>query len=520
MRHSAEYALAAVVASDDVAARAGQAILIEGGNALEAAVATAAVAAVTSPHLNALGGDAAWMVRPPRGRVRAIEAVGPTGAKASIHAYRDLGQETIPRFGPLAAATVPGLVGGWSFALEMAQAFGGKLPLDLLLSAAITAARTGALVSPDEVQTRLDPALLEQPGFASAYLSDGKPMAAGALRKAEALAATLEQLSRAGLKDFYRGDVARELAADMELLGVPVTREDLRSFQPRWREPLQVATRAGSLFTLPPPSSGITALVAFGIAERLGIDRLDSFAFFHGLIESAKRGLAARDRAFADFDGVEVDHDGMLAPDSLQEQAESLSLTRAAPFHPDVSLAMRAAVIAVTDMNGLTVVLAQSCGTAFGSGCVMPRTGVLLANGASAFSMTERAPFALTPGLRPRTTLAPMIAAFKGGRVAAFGAAGSEAQPQAGAQILARLAAGVSAVEACEAPICTVFRKTADEPAFVHVDERFDGSIARRLRSAGHEVMEAPDIGVSSLTAVVRDGNRIDVAAEGASAGI
>ncbi|HEV2573838.1 MAG TPA: gamma-glutamyltransferase [Beijerinckiaceae bacterium] len=513
-----EFALAAVVAPDDLAARAGQAILIEGGNALEAAVATAAVAAVTSPHLNALGGDGLWLVRPPSGRVRAIEAVGPTGAKASIRAYRDQGQDTIPRLGPLAAATVPGLVGGLIQALDVARALGGKLPLDLLLSAAIAAARTGAPVGVGEAQAPRDALLVEQPGFAAAFMRDGKPLATGTMRTAEALAATLEQLAHAGLNDFYRGDVARELAADMERLGVPVTRADLRSFQPRWREPLQVATRAGTLFAPPPPSQGIATLVGFGIAERLSIDRLDSFAFFHGLIESAKRGIVARDRAFADFDGIDVDHDGLLTPDVLRMQAEALSMERATEMPFEVSWTERSAVIAVTDMTGLTVVLAQSCGTAFGSGCVLPRTGVLLANGATAFSMEERSPFALAPGLRPRTALAPVIAMLKGGRVVSLGASGREAEAQAIVQILARLAAGATVEDACNASLCTLFRRSKDEPAFVHIDERFDGAIARRLRSAGHEVMETSEIGVTDIAALVRTGNRIETV--GASAGI
>ncbi|MBN9083765.1 MAG: hypothetical protein BGP04_16150 [Rhizobiales bacterium 62-17] len=513
---TAEFALAAVVAPDDLAARAGQALLIEGGNALEAAVATAAVAAVTSPQLNALGGDALWLVRPPSGRVRAIEAVGSTGAKASIRAYRDQGQDTIPRLGPMAAATVPGLVGGLMQALDVARALGGKLPLDLLLSAAIGAARTGVPVSAGEVSR--DALLIEQPGFATAFMDDGKPWAVGTMRTADALAATLEQLAHAGLNDFYRGDVAREMAADMERLGVPVTREDLRAFQPRWREPLQVVTQAGTLFAPPPPSQGIAALVGFGIAERLGIDRLDSFAFFHGLIESAKRGIIARDKAFTDFDGIDVDHDGLLTPDALRAQAEALSMERAADMPFEVSWPERAAVIAVTDMTGLTVVLAQSCGTAFGSGCVLPRTGVLLANGATAFSMEERSPFALAPGLRPRTALAPVIATLKGARIVALGASGREAEPQAMAQILARLAAGATVEDACGAPLCAVFRRSKDEPAFVHIDERFDGAIARRLRSAGHEVMETSKIGVADTAALVRAGNRIETV--GASAGL
>ena len=136
--HSAGHRRGVVCAPHSAAVEAGRAILAEGGNALEAMVAMAAAIAAVYPHMNHLGGDGFWLVREPSGRVRAIMAAGPTGQQAKPELYR--GYETIPPRGPLAALTVPGSVAGWVLALEAAEANGGKLPLDVLLAAAIARA--------------------------------------------------------------------------------------------------------------------------------------------------------------------------------------------------------------------------------------------------------------------------------------------------------------------------------------------------------------------------------------------
>ena len=152
MTETPTFAHAAVAAPHRLAAEAGRAILAEGGNAVEAMVAMAATIAVVYPHMNSIGGDGFWLVRTPKGQVHYIEACGFAGALATIERYRDLELAEIPARGPHAALTVPGAVGGWQLALDLAKAQGGRLPLDVLLHDAIAHARDGYAQSASEAR--------------------------------------------------------------------------------------------------------------------------------------------------------------------------------------------------------------------------------------------------------------------------------------------------------------------------------------------------------------------------------
>src|SRR4051812_20250388 len=251
--HTAGHRRGVVAAPHHAAAAAGRDILAEGGNALEAMVAMAATIAAVYPHMNHIGGDGFWLVREPSGRVHALMAAGPAGEKATPRFYRDHGHDVIPTRGPLAALTVPAAIGGWMLALEGAKSHRGRLPLDVLLGNAIKAAREGYVVT--RSQAALTAEKLAEcrhaPGFVATFLVDGKPPAEGVTLRQMALAATLDQLANAGLQDFYRGDVGREIAADLERIGSPVTRRDLARFEAGVKEPLRVALQAGTLYNTP-----------------------------------------------------------------------------------------------------------------------------------------------------------------------------------------------------------------------------------------------------------------------------
>lgn len=493
---SPEFALAAAAAPHGSASAAGQAILIQGGNALEAMVAMAATIAVVYPHMNGVGGDGVWLIREPGGKVRCLEAIGFAGSSATIRAYFDAGHEraTPPR-GPLAALTTPGAVSGWAQALELSKALGGRLPLSDLLRDAIRHAREGCPVSASEARTKPNKLanLKEAPGFAAAFLDNGEPAKAGDLRKQEKLAETLDHLGRAGLADFYRGDVAREIAADLARIGSPVTRDDLRKQEARWRAPLSVRLTDATVFNSAPPTQGLASLMILGLFERLSVKRADGFEHVHGLVEATKRAFAVRDRECADFEWPANDPERWLAPRALEREAQAIFMSRAAPF-PLAASNGDTVWMGAVDATGLAVSYIQSIYWEWGSGCVLPATGVLMSNRGVAFSLDETSAHALEPGRRPFHTLNPPLAAFDDGRVAAYGAMGGDGQPQFQAQILSRVRFGAPPDAAVEAPRFLLGRAWGDASAALKLEDGFDPTLVRALERAGHEVAVSNDV--------------------------
>jgi gamma-glutamyltranspeptidase len=522
--HTAGHRRGVVAAPHAAAAEAGRAIVAEGGNALEAMVAMAASIAAVYPHMNHIGGDGFWLVHEPRGRVRAIMAAGPAGTNARRELYREY--ETMPTRGPLAALTVPGAVGGWLLALEAAKDFGGKLPLEVLLGAAIGQARDGYAVTKSQARLTREKLseLKDVPGFAEMFLindavarmsaakSGGgvaasdphsaslhagydqrKSPEAGAVLKQPALAATLDHLAHAGLDDFYRGDVGREIAADLERIGSPVTRQDLARYRAVLAEPLRVELDAGAAFNTPPPTQGLASLIILALYERLGIAAAESFDFVHGLVEATKRAFRVRDRVVTDPAHLPHLPDRYL--DAAFLDAEVLKIDRRkaarwpAPPQEGDTIWMGAA-----DSRGLVVSYIQSLYWEFGSGCVLPATGVLMQNRGSSFSLDPKALNALAPGRLPFHTLNPALAILADGRVMAYGTMGGDGQPQTQAMLFARhVLHGRPLDWAIEAPRWLLGRTWGSAVTNLRMEGRFDGNLVDRLLSAGHDVEVLPD---------------------------
>jgi gamma-glutamyltranspeptidase len=479
-----------VAAPHFAAAEAGRQILAEGGNALEAMVAMAASIAAVYPHMNHNGGDGFWLVREPNGRVRALMAPGPAGAKATIAMYRERGYDTIPARGPLAALTVPGAVGGWMLALEGAKALGGKLPLDLLLEPAIKQAREGYVVSRSQHALTRDklPEMGEAIGFAQTFLDDGKVPETGAVMKQTAFAATLDHLANAGLDDFYRGDVGREIAADLERIGSPVTRADLEKYRAYVAEPLSVALNVGTLYNAPPPTQGLASLIILALFERLRVAEAEGFDFVHGLVESTKRAFRVRDRVVTDPKHSAELLDRFLAAPFLDAEVQKIDRKKAArwpaPYGEGDTIWMGAA-----DASGLVVSYIQSIYWEFGSGCVLPRTGVLMQNRGASFSLDKSAVNPLAPGRLPFHTLNPALATLKDGRVMAYGTMGGDGQPQTQAMIFSRHVMFRQPLpEAIEAPRWLLGRTWGSTHTNLRMESRFDGNLIDQLLSAGHDV--------------------------------
>jgi gamma-glutamyltranspeptidase/glutathione hydrolase len=491
--HTAGHRRGVVCAPHAGAVDAGRQILAEGGNAIEAMVAMAASIVAVYPHMNHIGGDGFWLIRAPSGRVRAVMAPGPAGLEVRPELYRE--HETIPPRGPLAALTVPGAIGGWMLALEVAKAAGGTLPLDVLLASAIGQARDGYVVSRSQARLTQEhlAGLKDVPGFAQTFLVDGKPPAAGVTLKQEALAETLAHLARAGLDDFYRGDVGREIAADLVRIRSPLTREDLTRYRATLAEPLHIELPAGTIYNTDAPTQGVASLMILALFNRLGVGGAENFDHVHGLIEATKRALRMRDRVLTDPNYLAHALDRCLEPRFIAGEAMKIDRRKAArwplPSGDGDTIWMGAA-----DTSGHVVSYIQSLYWEFGSGCVLPATGVLMQNRGISLSLQRGALNMLAPGRLPPHTLNPALAALKDGRVMAYGTMGGDGQPQTQAALFTRhVTFGEPLAAALDRPRWVLGRTWGNPQTKVRFESRFDGNLIDALESAGHEIEVLPE---------------------------
>ncbi|EJW12435.1 Gamma-glutamyltranspeptidase [Rhodovulum sp. PH10] len=493
--HTAGHRRGVAAAPHAAAAEAGRAVLAEGGNALEAMVAMAATIAAVYPHMTHLGGDGFWLVHEPSGRVRAIQAAGRTGSRATIDLYREHGHETVPTRGPLAALTVPGAVDGWATALEAAHALGGRLPLPVLLAPAIRAAGDGYTVSPSQAALTAEKLaeLKDAPGFAEVFLAEGKAPEPGATMRQEALAATLDHLAAEGLDDFYRGDVGREIAADLDRIGSPVTRADLERRHATVAAPLSAALSVGTVFNTPPPTQGLASLIILALFDRMRVSEPDGFEHVHGLVEATKRAFRVRDRAICDPDHVPAPPESFLAEKVLAAELQRIDPRRAAPW-PQAAEKGDTIWMGAADASGLVVSYIQSIYWEFGSGCVLPRTGVLMQNRGASFSLERKVLRALAPGRLPFHTLNPALARLNDGRVIAYGTMGGDGQPQTQAAVFTRhVMFRQPLADAIDAPRWLLGRTWGAAQDNLRLEAGFSDALVDRLLSAGHDVEVLPE---------------------------
>jgi oxamate amidohydrolase len=488
--HSAGHRRGAVSAPHYSTVEAGHFVLREGGNAIEAMVAMAASIAAVYPHMNHVGGDGFWLVREPSGRIRALMGAGPAGSLATIGFYRDRGHDAIPPRGPLAALTVPGAVGAWILAMTLAKAHGGKLPFDVLLSPAIRSAREGYRVTRSQAALTRDKLgeLKDAPGFAQTFLIDGGAPDIDTRLTQIALARTLEQLARAGFEDFYRGDIGREIASDLERIGSPVTRVDLERYSSWMADPLSVSIGAGTLYNAPPPTQGLASLIILSLFDRLKIQDAEGFDYIHGLVESTKRAFRVRDRFVTDPTRLAVPLDRFLSSEFLDSESRKIDLHSAASW-PSSWNEGDTIWMGAADSSGLVVSYIQSIFWEFGSGCVLPSTGILMQNRGASFSLDAGATNPLAPGRLPFHTLNPALAVLKDGRIMAYGTMGGDGQPQTQAMLFSRhVMFGEPLDVSLDRPRWLLGRTWGSSHTNLRLESRFDRSVIDRLVSAGHDV--------------------------------
>ena len=481
MLHTASSFRGMVTAPHHLAAQSGLDVLKDGGSAAEAAVAVAATLAVVYPHMNSIGGDSFWLIREPGGRLHGVHAVGGAAGKAALSLYKGL--TAVPWRGPLAANTVAGTICGWQAMLA-----DSTLPLDRILRDAIVYAEDGVAVTEGgaAAATSKDADLRAVAGYADVFRPDGRPLGVGDRLKQPALARTLRRLVRNGLEDFYRGDLARDIAADLEAAGSPVSAGDLAAHIVTRPAPLQTRLRAATLYNAAPPTQGFASLLILALYDRLNAE--GEFAHVHGLVEATKRAFLLRDRHIGDPLHMDFDPQALLDdPAALDALAAEIDMQRALPW-PQPPSGGDTVWFGVIDGEGRAVSAIQSLYFEFGSGLVLPQTGIVWQNRGASFRLSEHGWNALKPGRKPFHTLNPAMAVFAGGRVMPYGAMGGEGQPQTQAAVFSRYAGGMGLQAAITAPRWLLGRTWGEDSVTLKIEDRFDPALYDALRDAGHAV--------------------------------
>jgi gamma-glutamyltranspeptidase/glutathione hydrolase len=502
------------VAPHSLAAEAALGVLREGGNALEAMIAAAASIAVVYPHMNSIGGDGFWVVNGPGGQALGIDASGASASAATLEGYARRGVTgSIPFRGGVAALTVAGTVSGWGAAHALAGEWGGRLPLSRLLEDAIWYAREGIPVTHSQwaCTTAKRAELSPVAGFADTFLTEGEVPQAGSLFMQPRLAATLSRLAARGTDDFYRGELAREIAAELAALGSPLTPDDLASHRARRVEPLALRIPGAALMNMTPPSQGVVSLMILGIMQRLKGWDTDPLgpAFVHAQVEATKQAFALREQHVTDPAFMSVAPDWLLRDELLDELAARISLAEAAPFgrktDPGDTVWM-----GVIDGQGRAVSFIQSIYHEFGCGLVLPATGINWQNRGCSFSLDPSHVNALAPGKRPFHTLNPAMARMDDGRLMVYGTMGGDGQPQTQATVFNRIHRfGMAPQAAIEMPRWLLGRTWGQPSDSLKLEARFPPSTFTALKAMGHEVETLADWdeSVGHAGALIREAN-------------
>lgn len=517
MIHSVRGTRGMAVAPHALAAQSALDVLRDGGNALEAMIAASATIAVVYPHMNSIGGDGFWLIHVPGRAPGVIEACGAAAHAATRDWYRERGiEQSIPQRGGAAANTVAGAVSGWGAAYRLSRGtLRGRMPLARLLEDAIHYASRGVAVTRSQsLSTAHKQAeLADQPGFSETFLQGGRAPAAGEILVQKRLAATLRRIAQAGTEDFYRGELARAIARDLERAGSPLALADLQAHAAVLRDPLSLAHTAGTLCNTPPPTQGLVSLLILGILDELQVNKLGPVTaeYIHLCVEAAKRAFQVRDLYITDPRYMTRQPRQLLSRALIRELAANIDRKRAAawqqPSQPGDTVWM-----GVVDKAGRAVSCIQSIYHEFGSGVVLPRTGITWQNRGCSFSLNPGALNALEPGRKPFHTLNPALAQLKDGRTMVYGTMGGDGQPQTQSAIFTRVVSyGLNPQAAVSEPRWLFGRTWGRDSVTLKLESRFDLGIVRELTERGHEmeILEPYDEAVGHAGVIVRHPNGV-----------
>ncbi|MCV7101958.1 gamma-glutamyltransferase family protein [Mycobacterium palustre] len=473
----------AVCTSQPLAAQAGLRMLAEGGNAVDAAIATAITLTVVEPVSNGIGSDAFAIVWD-GARLHGLNASGRAPAGWTPEYF---GGKAVPALG-WNSVTVPGAVSAWA---ELHAKF-GKLPFATLFEPAITYGRKGFLVSPTvaEQWAAQVPLFRNQPGFAEAFLPAGRAPKPGELFRFPDHAATLEQIAATRGEAFYRGELAAKLEAHALANGGVMRASDLAAHRADWVDTIDADYRGYTVHEIPPNGQGIVALIALGILEHFDMSSLpaDSADSVHLQIEAVKLAFADAQAYVADIDHMALTPKRLLDKDYLRQRATLIDRNRAKPAFagtPDAGTVY----LTAADAAGVMVSMIQSNYMGFGSGVVVPGTGISLQNRGANFEAAEGHPNRVGPSKRPYHTIIPGFVTKDGEPVMSFGVMGGFMQPQGHVQVMVRIADhGQNPQAACDGPRFRWLQGTQ-----VCCERGFPRSTLDELRRRGHELTTVDD---------------------------
>jgi gamma-glutamyltranspeptidase/glutathione hydrolase len=479
-----------VASIDHLASSAGVAAMRAGGSAVDAAIATSAVLAVTSQHLCGMGGDLFALVHDGGTAAPAVlNASGRAGSGASAERLRASGLRAIPRTGHVAAVPVPGCVDGW---LALHRRF-GRLPLGDVVAAARAYAADGFPVSPTLAASAARLFDLGLPGAAD-YTEGRTALQPGDVVRRPGVARALDAIVKEGRSGFYEGEFGEGLLA---LGGGEYVEDDLRAPLADWVDGLSLEVWGRRVWTVPPNSQGYLTLAGAWIAERLPLpDDPSDTRWAHLLVEAARH---------AGFDRLDELHEGadattLLAPGRLSERAAAIDVGAAAALPDAYGGGGTVYLCAVDGRDGMGVSLIQSNYAGFGSMLIEPATRIFLQNRGCGFNLREGHPAEYGPRRRPPHTLSPALVTHPDGRLdAVIGTMGGDSQPQVLLQLLARRRAGESPGAAIAAPRWVL---AGSEPGHdvweqrgkvrVAVEPHAPGEWFEGLAARGHDVFELP----------------------------
>ena len=429
-----------VATSHPAAAQAGMRMLWHGGNAVDAAIATAAAMTIVEPVSNGLGSDAFCILWDGQ-QVLGLNASGRAPQAWTPEYFRGkygADAKSPPQRG-WDAVTVPGAVAGW---VALSERF-GKLPFADLLQPAIEIAERGYAV-PTVVQQKWAAAarlLASLPGYAEAFMPRGRAPEVGELFRFEAAARALRLIAQSKGSALYGGEIAEAAQRHAREHGAVMTAADFSAYRPEWVTPLAQDYRGHTLHEIPPNGQGIAAQIALGILQNFDLASLpaDSAESQHLQIEAMKLAFADVYRHVAEPSSMELTPAQMLDTAYLADRARLIDPTRAQDFRAGNPVKGGTIYLTAADERGMMVSFIQSNYMGFGSGVVVPGYGLSLQNRGHAFSLAATSPNVVAPGKRPFHTIIPAFLTKDGQPVMSFGVMGANMQPQGHLQTLVRM---------------------------------------------------------------------------------